>query len=120
MSLDEQLAQIRRLLQGHPVTSKSVPDKPVGIFRRCLRAIKFHAIAGWTVGISIGVFFAALVPETTCADGWLSSSIGRVGASSWHGGVRDYKYLYIFIFWGSVWAGVSVANFFKAKLWPES
>jgi hypothetical protein len=48
---------------------------------------------GLMVAVAAGLF--ALLFSTfgdfskpTCADGWQSSSIGRQGACSWHGGVR--------------------------------
>ena len=41
------------------------------------------AVAGWLAG----VLLLSLLADPMCADGWRSSSIGRQGACSHHGGV---------------------------------
>ena len=47
-------------------------------------------IIGCLVGLSVFVFLICIKPESTCNDGWKSTSIGRQGACSHHGGV-DYN-----------------------------
>ena len=45
-------------------------------------------IIGWIVGFVFFFVVGSFVPKSTCMDGWASSSIGRSGACSHHGGVR--------------------------------
>lgn len=59
-----------------------------------------------TVGILLFFLLASLVPPARCNDGWNSPSIGRQGACSHHGGVKDYEALGMFIFFMSTGAGI--------------
>jgi hypothetical protein len=44
-------------------------------------------VVGICVFVIVRICCSFFVGPTTCADGWHSSSIGRRGACSWHGGV---------------------------------
>lgn len=45
----------------------------------------------WAVGIYVVgmALVLGLFVSTSCVDGWLSPSIGKSGACSWHGGVKQ-------------------------------
>lgn len=59
------------------------------------------------------IFLSSLIPEAKCHDGWRSRSIGRQGACSHHGGVRDYSELYILSFMLSVFVGGYVFTYLE-------
>lgn len=44
------------------------------------------------------LFFPVVFGPQTCEDGWASTSIGRAGACSWHGGVDDSHLFWRFAF----------------------
>ena len=46
------------------------------------------------VSIVIGIFFAGIGTYRGCADGWASTSIGKQGACSHHGGVETFLNIY--------------------------
>lgn len=68
---------------------------------------------GWVVGVGtfIGLNLATplFVGAATCSDGWASTSIGRQGACSHHGGVEKHGGLRFLFLVGSVAAGMTVA-----------
>jgi hypothetical protein len=51
---------------------------------------------GIIVTLVLIVFFWQFLPEIICKDGWRSSSIGRQGACSHHGGVKSNG-IYVFL-----------------------
>jgi hypothetical protein len=59
--------------------------------------MKLNNAAGWAVGIICFILMGFFVPAATCVDGWKSPSIGRQGACSHHGGVKDYGGVYLLI-----------------------
>lgn len=46
------------------------------------------------ISIIAGIFFIGIGTYRGCADGWLSTSIGRQGACSHHGGVETFINIY--------------------------
>jgi hypothetical protein len=58
------------------------------------------------------------VPTATCVDGWKSPSIGRQGACSHHGGVKDYGRDYLLIAGGlSVAVGCYISGYLSRYSW---
>lgn len=53
-------------------------------------SIKFNII----ISAIIGIVMSAVGTYRGCADGWLSTSIGRQGACSHHGGVKTFLNIY--------------------------
>lgn len=55
-------------------------------------------IAGLMVFFALAKLTGFLLGPVTCRDGWASSSIGRQGACSWHGGVDNSRGFLILIY----------------------
>jgi hypothetical protein len=72
-----------------------------------------HQVIGWVVGVALFLLLQQLLPEVRCADGWASPSIGRQGACSHHGGVRDNGIYVILILGLSIAAGIITASKLK-------
>ena len=67
---------------------------------------------GVPVWLVVLMFLGSLEGPSTCRDGWRSSSIGRQGACSWHGGVkRTGGWAFI----GSIASGIATA-YWVAKI----
>jgi len=58
-------------------------------------------VLGFTFIVGIG--FASLGAYEGCADGWASTSIGRSGACSYHGGVKTHLNIY-------GWSGLAISS----------
>src|SRR5207237_1340854 len=52
------------------------------------------------------------IPAVTCSDGWKSPSIGRMGACSHHGGVKNNGWFYLVIGGISWLVGSATSNLF--------
>lgn len=63
-------------------------------------------LIGWLVGFLSLATLMPLVAPATCADGWLSPSIGRRGACSRHGGVQRSVFGVLLVFSGSIALGM--------------
>lgn len=68
------------------------------------KILRGEKLFNWAVGISIviGIFFASIGTYRGCADSWKSTSIGRQGACSHHGGVQTFNNIYG---WGGLVVG---------------
>ncbi len=73
-------------------------------------------IFSWIAGIVTFIALNQILPEVRCADGWSSLSIGRQGACSHHGGVKENGIYILLILGVSIWAGISVSNKFTNNL----
>ena len=69
-----------------------------------------YSVAGWLVGISLFFALAHFSPAVTCRDGWASQSIGRQGACSHHGGVKDNGWFVLLSLAISIGSGVFTAT----------
>ena len=78
-----------------------------------------HQSIGLGVGIvAFFVFSYLFIPELACEDGWKSPSIGKQGACSHHGGVRNDWGVFFLVLSLSVVSGVLAASRFKPKNYP--
>jgi hypothetical protein len=72
--------------------------------------MRWQAIVAGVVGFFLSAaVISAILPAARCADGWRSPSIGRQGACSHHGGVRQPWGFLSFL--GGLGAGFSVWYF---------
>jgi len=67
--------------------------------------VRKSSVAGLIVGLAATYFLFQLMPDPTCDDGWLSSSIGRRGACSFHGGVERHDFLQFLALLGGALSG---------------
>ncbi|WP_299772292.1 hypothetical protein [uncultured Pseudoteredinibacter sp.] len=51
---------------------------------------------GLLTAIGVLSLLVQFIPSAVCSDGWLSASIGKAGACSSHGGIKDNSSLYMF------------------------
>jgi hypothetical protein len=70
---------------------------------------------GWLTGFFIYFLLGCLGPSASCNDGSFSSSIGRRGACSHHGGVDHHPLYQLFSIIGGIIVGCSITNFLTPK-----
>lgn len=82
--------------------------------------LKRKKFTWWTVGVLIisSIIMAVNGIYSTCKDGWMSSSIGKQGACSWHGGIvtrlNDFGWIVIIIS-ATIIVGAYVYFYYKGK-----
>ncbi len=58
---------------------------------------KLRFIVSLIISLILGYFIKTIGTYTGCADGWMSTNIGKQGACSHHGGVVTYLNLYGYV-----------------------
>lgn len=82
--------------------------------------ISKSVLFSWIFGIFIFFCLLEFVPSPACNDGWMSSSIGRQGACSHHGGVKDDFGIKLILFLISVFIGIGIYSLVqKVRNWKN-
>ena len=77
-----------------------------------------NTLIGWTVGLVMFFGLGVFVPDPTCRDGWKSESIGKRGACSHHGGVKESPWTSV-VFILSIAGGIFITNRLNKRDYPD-